>query len=176
MKKNKNKGFLLTELLVTATLVSTVLIFLYAQFYSIKRSYDNSFNYNTVNDLYALDNVKSYLIDSGYISAYIDNNVLNGVYYKIIADYSLSEYDISSNYFKGLIRTTKINRLYFTKENLTSLKTYLSSNITSSNASLLEPLRKFVNYLDYNSNDDSGYRLIAEFIDGTFATLLVGGE
>ena len=61
MKKLDSKGFLLTELLVTATLVSTVLIFLYTQFYTIKRSYDTSFKYNTVNGLYALSNVRSFL-------------------------------------------------------------------------------------------------------------------
>ena len=173
MKKFNNRGFLLTELLVTATLVSTVLIFLYAQFFSIKRSYENSFRYNTVNNLYALDNVRSFLIDEGYIDTY-DELVQEGKMLSSIPFVELTEFINSDDYFDHLITVSKISKLYFTNENLDSFRIYINSHLNSSNASDYEGLRKFVGFIDYNS--DSKYRLIAEFSDNTFATLLVGGE
>lgn len=174
MKKNKNKGFLLTELLVTATLVATVLIFLYAQFYNIKRSYDNSFKYNTVNDLYALDNVRSFLIDGGYIDTYIQM----ATNHEILTTYPYLELTtfISNDYFSSIISIAKIRKLYFTRENLSTFVSYLNNNINMTNSANFEKLRRFVNYIDYDTNNSTGYRLIAEFNDDTFSTLLVGGE
>ena len=176
MKKNNNRGFLLTELLVTATLVGTVLIFLYTQFYSVKRSYENSFKYNNINDLYAVDNIRSYLIDKGYISTYVSmakkGEILTPVPYL-----ELTSFINNDNYFNRLIYATNVKKLYFTKEFLADLIIYLNdNNVDLNNAAGVEKLRKFVNYIDYDFNNSIGYRLIAEFDDGTFATLLVGGE
>lgn len=175
MKKINNKGFLLTELLVTATLVSTVLIFLYAQFYNVKRSYENSFKYNNVNDLYALDNVRSFLIDDGYIDTYV-NMAKRGEILSSVPYLEITSFINNNDYFNSLIFSTNIKKLYFTKEFLADLLIYLNNNINSNNASELEKFRRFVAYIDYNVDNKSGYRLIAEFNDGTFATLLVGGE
>ena len=169
MKKNNNKGFLLTELLITATLVCTVLIFLYTQFYTIKRSYDTSFKYNTINELYALDNIRSFLIDNGDVYAL-----------KILINNSNPYLEINSNTIKDnnsflnkLFVTSNIKKVYLTKENISAMKEQLNNQ----NNNELEPLRKFVNNIDYNEQADSNiYRLIAEFNDETFATLLLGGE
>lgn len=175
MKKNNNKGFLLTELLVTATLVGTVLIFLYTQFYSVKRSYENSFKYNSVNDLYALDNVRMFLIDGGYIDTYV-NMAIQGELLSSVPYLEITSFINNNDYFDSLINATNIKKLYFTKEFLADLLIYLNNNITTSNASEFEKFRKFVAYIDYDVENSSGYRLIAEFNDDTFATLLVGGE
>lgn len=175
MKKNKNKGFLLTELLVTATLVATVLIFLYTQFYSVKKSYENSFRYNTVNDLYALDNVRSFLIDGGYIDTYI-NMAENDEILLSVPYLELTNFISNNDYFNRIIEVSNINKLYFTNEDIGVLLSYLNDNVGIENASNFERFKRFVGYIDYDSNNITGYRLIAEFNDNTFATLLVGGE
>ena len=169
MKKNNNKGFLLTELLVTATLVCTVLIFLYAQFYNIKRSYDTSFKYNTVNGLYALDNVRSFLIENGDMyTLKLSITSLNP--YTEIKNTNIT---VNNTFYTKLLTTANIKTIYLTKENISAMK----ENLNNSKKNELENLRRFVNNIDYNEDENTDmYRLIAEFNDDTFATLLLGGE
>ena len=62
MKKLSNKGFMLTETLIVATMLITVLLVMYLQFKVVMRSYNNSFKYNTVNNLHSLYNVKQYIV------------------------------------------------------------------------------------------------------------------
>lgn len=172
MKKNDNKGFLLTELLVTATLVSTVLIFLYTQFYTIKRSYDTSFKYNTVNGLYALDNVRDFLVEN---DIYILTQGLNTTSYIDLIENNLQP--TNQTYFNTLIDGLNIKYLIFTKQNIEDLINQINSEtaLTSENYEY-EDLKKFIKRIDFDSQDtNDNYRIIAEFNDGTFASILVGG-
>lgn len=172
MKKNDNKGFLLTELLVTATLVSTVLIFLYTQFYTIKRSYDTSFKYNTVNGLYALDNVRDFLVEN---DIYILTQGLNTTSYIDLIENNLQP--TNQTYFNTLIDGLNIKYLIFTKQNIEDLINQINSEtaLTSENYEY-EDLKKFIKRIDFDNQDtNDNYRIIAEFNDGTFASILVGG-
>lgn len=172
MKKNDNKGFLLTELLVTATLVSTVLIFLYTQFYTIKKSYDTSFKYNTVNGLYALDNVKDFLVEN---DIYILTQGLNTTSYIDLIENNLQP--TNQTYFNTLIDGLNIKYLIFTKQNIEDLINQINSEtaLTSENYEY-EDLKKFIKRIDFDNQDtNDNYRIIAEFNDGTFASILVGG-
>ena len=166
MKKIDNKGFMLTELLVTATLVCTVLIFLYTQFYNVKKSYDNSFKYNTVNGLYSLANVREFLFDND--TAVIKQNLsLNSSYVDLKEDTTgINDID----YWNLLITSSNIKTIIFTYENLDTLISNLEDLDNTK-----EDLKKFIRRIDY---DDSavGYRLIVEYNDNTFATLLMGDE
>lgn len=166
MKKIDNRGFMLTELLVTSTLVCTVLIFLYAQFFNVKKSYENSFKYNTVNGLYALSNVRDFLVDND-IYILKQNLLLND--YVDLTDESNNRIVLNdSEYFNTLITKLNIKNIIFTKENLT----YLISNLDSM-PDTFEDMKKFIRYIDYNKTG-SLYRIIVEYADNTFATLLVG--
>lgn len=172
MKKNDNKGFLLTELLVTATLVSTVLIFLYTQFYTIKRSYDTSFKYNTVNGLYALDNVRDFLVEN---DIYILTQGLNTTSYIDLIENNLQP--TNQTYFNTLIQGLNIKYLIFTNQNIEDLINQINSEtaLTSENYEY-EDLKKFIKRIDFDNQDtNNNYRIIAEFNDGTFASILVGG-
>ena len=62
MKKINNKGFMLVEVLVVSVFISSILIVMFVQFKKINNSYNVSFNYNTVDSLYLLNNVKKRLI------------------------------------------------------------------------------------------------------------------
>ena len=61
MKKLNKKGFMLTETLIVATMLITILLVMYVQFKTVIRSYQQSFKYNTINNLYSLYNVKKYV-------------------------------------------------------------------------------------------------------------------
>ncbi|MEG2311383.1 MAG: type II secretion system protein, partial [Bacilli bacterium] len=65
MKKNNNRGFMLIETLICSTFIVGILIVLYTQFERINKSYEDSFKYNTVNNLYLVNNFKMYLLQNG---------------------------------------------------------------------------------------------------------------
>lgn len=166
MKKIDKKGFMLTELLVTSTLVCTVLIFLYTQFFSVKKSYENSFKYNTVNGLYALSNIRSFLVDS---DIYILKQNLNLNSYVDLMDLENNKVVLKDDvYFQTLITKLNVKNLIFTKENLTDLINDLN-NIPDR----LENMKTFIRYIDYDKKGNL-YRIIVEYNNNTFATLLVG--
>lgn len=173
MKKLDSKGFLLTELLVTATLVSTVLIFLYTQFYTIKRSYDTSFKYNTVNGLYALSNVRSFLEEN---DIYILTQGLNTTSYIDLKNDNLQT--ANTTYFNGLITGLNIKYLIFTNQNIDNLINQINNGTAlNSDTNEYEDLKKFIKRIDFDNKDtNNNYRIIAEFNDNTFASILVGGE
>ena len=60
MKKNSNKGFVLAETLIVTTFVAGILFFMFVQFTSLSKNYNDSYKYNTVEDLYALRNIRDY--------------------------------------------------------------------------------------------------------------------
>lgn len=173
MKKLDSKGFLLTELLVTATLVSTVLIFLYTQFYTIKRSYDTSFKYNTVNGLYALSNVRSFLEEN---DIYILTQGLNTTPYIDLKNNNLQT--ANTTYFNELMTGLNIKYLIFTNQNIDNLINQINNGTAlNSDTNEYEDLKKFIKRIDFDNKDTSNnYRIIAEFNDNTFASILVGGE
>lgn len=173
MKKLDSKGFLLTELLVTATLVSTVLIFLYTQFYTIKRSYDTSFKYNTVNGLYALSNVRSFLEEN---DIYILTQGLNTTSYIDLKNDNLQT--ANTTYFNELMTGLNIKYLIFTNQNIDNLINQINNGTAlNSDTNEYEDLKKFIKRIDFDNKDTSNnYRIIAEFNDNTFASILVGGK
>ena len=57
MKKN-TKGFMLVEFLVVSIFVLGTLIFLTVQFNNINKSYNRSFKYDTVSNLYSAKNIR----------------------------------------------------------------------------------------------------------------------
>ena len=165
MKKNDNKGFMLTELLVTSTLVCTVLIFLYSQFYSIKRTYESSFKYNTVNGLYASANIKEFLLDNGI--SLMEENLETIPYINLKEDTS---YIKDPNYWGLLISSLNVETIFLTKSDLTELIANLN-DIDNVN----EDFKKFIRYIDFDESS-TNYRLIIEYSDNTFASILIGDE
>lgn len=166
MKKFDNKGFMLIEFLVTATLVCTILVFLYTQFYNVKKSYETSFKYNTVNGLYILSNIRDFLIDN---DTYILRNHLEiDSHVDLLNEHIIGINDL--DYWKVLISSANVKYLIFAEENLENL----ISNLNDFDDNY-ESLKKFIRHIDYDKNGTE-YRLIAEYNDGTFASILIGDE
>ena len=158
MKKLNKKGFMLTETLIVATMLITILLVMYVQFKTVIRSYQQSFKYNTINNLYSLYNVKKYVEREKYnimatrlnTASYVDLSDCSNLYFKDTA------------YCSQLLDSLNIKELYLVKENVKDVKS--SNNFSSEFNDFLKTIK---------SDKTSEYRLIASFTDNTFGTLKV---
>lgn len=158
MKKN-NKGFMLVEALVMSMVVIGTLTFMYIQFQNISRSYEKSFNYNTITDLYITNEIKDYLIDNDLLDTYKDKVTGSSAKYIIINDITDSSFKMLK--FKGQVKT-----ILLTDESLSGLKGKKTNTLS-------EKFNDFINYLKVDK-EEGKYRLLIEFNDDTFASLKIG--
>lgn len=156
MKKMNNKGFMLTETLIVSILLIIVLMTIYVQFKNVNGKVKNSFTYNTVSSLYNLYNVKLYLEQEKFsvIVAQLDE-----LDYIDLSDCSEIYFD-RKTYCSNILNSAGISKLIATRENLYSL---------IEEAPFDAKLNNFISSIDYETID--GYRLIAEYVDGTYASL-----
>lgn len=165
MKKINNKGFMLTETLVVAAFVIATLVFLYTQFRTVNRSYSTSFKYNNAEELYALGNMSDYLKPNGIsmVSSVATSSSDRYLDITSCSDNFLSE----TSYCNALINTLGIKQVIVAEENLDALKSAMKSN-----ERLSEEMKDFISVIKYNKTG-TGYRIIAEFTNGTFATITI---
>jgi hypothetical protein len=180
MKKNV-KGFMLFETLVVSTFVLGTLIFLYVQFSAVKRNYDITFKYNTIQDLYYIKNISDILTKDGYqslitaleaeengfidISAYDNNGEEN----LEISYYTHPEYNLST-FYKKTVNSIGAKTVLFTNSDITALQNYIKSSNEYSN-----DFKEFI--LSRSAeNEMAFYRLIVEFDGNTFAEITIGKD
>ncbi len=165
MKKINNKGFMLTETLVVAAFVIATLVFLYTQFRTVNRSYSTSFKYNNAEELYALANMSDYLKLNGISMVGSIATSSSERYLDITncSDSFLSE----ANYCNALVNTLGIKQVIIAEENLDALKSAMKSN-----ERLSEDMKDFISVIKYDKTG-TNYRIIAEFANGTFATITI---
>ena len=161
MKKMNNRGFMLAETLIVATFLVTTLLFIYIQFNNITKTYDNSFKYNTVNGLYTAKNIIKYISTDG-IDSLKTKLAQDGVEFVNITGCS-NTYFTENDYCIVLMNSSNVKTVLFTEENLDILK-----NTTTS---LDQTIVDFIDYIDYEKT--TGYRIIIEFNDNTFASLKI---
>jgi len=157
MKKINNKGFSLVETLVVTIFIATVLIFLFIQFSNLNSSYEDSFKYNTVEGLYALEDIKEYL-ENDFEYQLIENE-LSSKNYIDISDCSIF---LDETYCQKLLEFENINNIVVAK-NLDSYE-----NIFTNSKEFIEFSSKI------NNKGKEKYRIIASFNDNTFATIRFG--
>lgn len=159
MKKVNNKGFMLVETLIVSTFLLTVLLFIYIQFNNITKTYDASFKYNTVNGLYAVNNVVSYISNDG-----LDKLKTSSSSEPIDMTSCPSEYFNEVDYCTRLLATLKVKKAVFIDSDLTSK--------VKENNSLDQAIIDFIDYI--GPDKTSGYRVILEFNDNTLSSLKIG--
>lgn len=162
MKKNNIKGFVLAEVIVVSVVVISALIVIYMQFISVNNGYYRSFKYNTIDDLYAVEDIRSFIEKDNMdrIVEQLKDNV-----YIDLSDCSYN-YFIEYNYCENLLDTLNVKTLIITYEDVTNLKNNLNS------ISFSEGLKSFIKTISANKNNK--YRLIVEFEDDRYATLKMG--
>ena len=172
MRKLNNKGFLLVETIVVATFTLTVLVALFIQFRNLVGSYNNSYNYNSVEGIYNLEAVETYISQyqnssNSLVRQLHDSSKPYLVVYNGSCNTSLGIGDLAG--FCGqLMSAGNFETVLFTSSDLTELKEYVNNNDDSN---ISEQIRNLVNRLDNVSNQN---RLIAEYKDGTLATIVFG--
>lgn len=158
MKKSNNKGFMLAETLVVTTFVAGVLIFLFIQFSNLSKAYDESYNYNTVEGLYALEDIKVMIEQDNTIMNYIENNIdeLNFI------DITNCDNFTDVNYCLKLLELENVNKIIITNNSVP----YDKINIAS------EDFMNFIKKISKEGNEP--YRIIVAFKNSTYATLRLG--
>ncbi len=151
MKKN-NRGFMLVETLIVGLFVATTLIYLYIQFSNLNRSYSDSFKYNTVEGLYALKDVREYIVlnQESIEDEIFDNN------------YTLDPCSIlpDEEYCRALLSKENINTIIITYNEVSN------SNIPTD---LDQNFLDFINKIEPVGQEE--YRIIASFNNKTYATI-----
>lgn len=159
------KGFTLLEILIVSVFIIGVLIFLFTQFMNLKKSYDYTLTYNKVEGLYGAKQINIYLndISSAFkgILTEVDKNT-----YLDISDCK-SSYLIYDDYCMELYSTLNVKKVIVTKENLDDLKNELKNKDNYS-----EKLKQFLNKQKVEDYDN-GYRLIVEYNDDTYASIIM---
>lgn len=158
MKKNNNKGFMLAETLIVTTFVAGVLIFLFMQLTRLSGSYEESYNYNNTESLYALEDVKNYIESDAALLEYVNSNI-DSLKYIDITDCSLA---FDKQYCLKLFQLENIKQIIITK-NLVPFDEISGYD---------EDFMSFINKV--NSEGEETYRLIASFNNSRYATLRFG--
>lgn len=182
MRKN-NKGFALVETLLVSVFILTTLIFLFVQFRSVKQSFDESFNYDTVSGMYAASNFANFLKEENF-SMFTDalNNECSGEegctrkYYVELTSCS-PELFAEPTYCHRLKENLGIDQIFFSRENLNGLLNYLKSEdyMNDENPDISRTTKNYLETVAYDE-ESIRYRVILTFYDGTYASLGVSGR
>ena len=157
MLKN-NKGFMLLETLIVTSFVSFVLIYLFIQLSNITSNYSDSLNYNTVDDIYALYDLKEYINSDELIITYIENNISDGYINIDSCDPSIFT---DTYYCQKLLDYLKIKEFIISKNNLDDI----DFDLLQSTA-----LKKFISTL--KSTNSSEYRIIAIIDNQKYSSII----
>ncbi|MBQ9071554.1 MAG: hypothetical protein IJY25_00145 [Bacilli bacterium] len=163
MKKMNNKGFALVETLVVTIFIATVLIFLFIQLSNLSSSYEDSFNYNSVEGLYALDDIKYYIESDTNAYMQIQDELTETSYIDISDCSKFSD----SDYCKQLLSLENVDIIILA----INLKDYES--VLADMSDYPEGLKTFISKI--NNSGQEPYRIIASFNNGTYATIRFGG-
>lgn len=162
MKKN-NKGFMIVETLIVSTVVLGVLVYMYAQFKSLNNSYNQTFKYNTVENIYKTNEIKKF-IESDATGNMITLLKATEKNYLNITECNQDTYN-NVTFCKKLYDNLSIKSVLLLSENVTSV-------INSSLDDFDIGMQRFLKYI---SNNYSGnyHRIVVEYNDGTYATLRI---
>lgn len=158
MKKN---GFVLVETLVATILIATVFTYIYLQFTNINENYRKTYENNTVESLYGLNNMKSFLLSDGIKNLKSSN----------LSYIDITECDMTVNLSQcmNLINVLEIEKLIFMKDDINNLK-----NALLNDSNISDNFKTFIKIINTKTIHD-GYRLLVEYKNGSCATLKVEG-
>ena len=154
MKKD-NRGFMLVEILLVITVIITSMIFLYVQISNMNDTYEETFNYNTVHSIYAMENIKKFLLADGLDK--IKTSLNDDNKYLDLSDCN-SLYVNNTSYCTMLFDNINVKNVFFTKQDVSKLY----------DIDFPKEMKKFIKKISYDKTDT--YRLIVEYNDGTFST------
>ncbi len=166
MKLNK-KGFMLAEVVIVASVVSTVLVFLYISLNRMSSAFDKRNRYYDIDAMYITMEVNNILIKNNNLDDYSNDN-----YKDLLADNINDEVIKFKNFYNNNTSYT-INKVYYLKSDAVPLEEINSLTINDDN------LKDYIKYLeDKIEFDKYKYLIIVELSKGNddvyYYTLKVG--
>jgi hypothetical protein len=166
------KGFMLAETLVVSSVLLITFTFLYVQFFDVLNKYTIYSDYDNIDKLYSIYNIKEFVREDNFdaIINQLNNNIGGNTPYVDLTDCSMFE---ENEYCTTLFEQLNVKRLIFTNYDLD-----LFSNWNGINHNFNRNLQTYINTLQANYGDlyDGFYRVIVEFDDGSFSTGRVSGQ
>lgn len=164
MKLN-NKGFMLAEVIISASVIIVTLVSLYAGFARVYKAYEIRSTYYDADSVYALKTISDYFIDEMVFNNYISgiNNTNRYVEFKEIGTPS-NKIDAFIN---KMIENYNFKHFYLTRYN---------SDYLESIESISSDLKEYIDFLDSDKvidNTNYKYIFISETNDGRFSYLRI---
>lgn len=164
MRKINQKGFMLMETLLVSVFVVSTLLFLYVQFGKVRSGYQSSFHYNTVGAIYSAGSFLEYLKENGIENLSTTMDTTDSAYIDLTS--CPASYLSSTAMCSTLITKLNIKKIYYVSSDLTKFKQNMPAGISGS----------LKNYVKTIKGDGIGYRLLIEYKDQTFASILARGN
>ncbi len=161
-----NKGFMLAEVIISASVIIVTLVSLYAGFARVYKAYEIRSTYYDADSVYALKTISDYFIDEMVFNSYISgiNNTNRYVEFKEIGTPS-NKIDAFIN---KMIENYSFKHFYLTRYN---------SDYLESIESISSDLKEYINFLNSDGviDDDANYKyiFISETNDGRFSYLRI---
>lgn len=165
MKKKGNGGFLLSESLIVSTFVLTVIMLMFVQFKGIIVNNKKQYSYNSVENIYSLGSLAEFIRNNSVTIS--NNNVMiftGGESGSCSANVTnLTQRIICTNMAKAI----DADYIFYTDSDIDTVKSSVSSM-----ASINQDMKDFVQRVNAD-RVDGRKRLIAKFINGNFATVVI---
>ena len=160
-----NKGFMLAEVIISASVIIVTLVSLYAGFARVYKAYEIRSTYYDADSVYALKTISDYFIDEMVFNSYISgiNNTNRYVEFKEIGTPS-NKIDAFIN---KMIENYNFKHFYLTRYN---------SDYLESIESISSDLKEYIDFLDSDKvidNTNYKYIFISETNDGRFSYLRI---
>ena len=160
-----NKGFMLAEVIISASVIIVTLVSLYAGFARVYKAYEIRSTYYDADSVYALKTISDYFIDEMVFNSYISgiNNTNKYVEFKEIGTPS-NKIDAFIN---KMIENYNFKHFYLTRYN---------SDYLESIESISSDLKEYIDFLDSDKvidNTNYKYIFISETYDGRFSYLRI---
>lgn len=177
MKKIDKRGFALIETLIVSIVVAGILTYIFIQFSTLKRNYNISFKYDTVEGLFSLQDIENYIntLSDETKQEYIINTVNNKGYLQIYLEndeyidnvegaFSLFNAGASAdNYAIKLFSTLEIEKFII-----------IPSNYDLNNLDLVPDIMKYLKIIKKKPSDR--YRIIAKYKNNSIASYIIDLE
>ena len=156
-----SKAFALVETLIVSTIIATILMYVFVQYNKVESKYDETFAYNDVDNLYKLDGIKGYInsLDSTSITTITTKIDSDDIIIMDKNDDTYTNIEYLDNQV-DLLNNLDIKTLVLTRADI--------NNVDTSNLS--NTLKNMIKKID---NKSDNYRIMAEFNNGTSATITV---
>lgn len=160
-----NKGFMLAEVIISASVIIVTLVSLYAGFARVYKAYEIRSTYYDADSVYALKTISDYFIDEMVFNSYISgiNNTNRYVEFKK----NESPSNKIDAFINKMIENYNFKHFYLTRYN---------SDYLESIESISSDLKEYIDFLDSDKvidNTNYKYIFISETNDGRFSYLRI---